>query len=168
MKQLLSASIVCVLILPLSLAFMRQNNASSTPPKYVPVTRYDAKRSAEGDINDAVIEAQRTGRNVLVDVGGEWCVWCHILDSFFDQNRKLLKYREQNFLMVKINYSSENKNENVLSRYPRIPGFPHLFVLDGNGKLLHSQDTSQLEEGNSYNYNLDKVFTFLKSWAPQR
>ena len=166
MKQPCPSTICCVLFFSLSVASAGQNNTASTPSNYVPVTTYDPKRNAEADIKDAVLEAQRTGRYVLVDVGGEWCVWCHILDRFFDQNGKLLEYREQNFVMVKINYSAANKNEKVLSRYPTIPGFPHLFVLDANGKLLHSQDTSQLETGKSY--NLDRMFTFLKKWAPVR
>jgi thioredoxin-related protein len=157
-------SIVCVIIFSLSCSVVGQNNKASSLSKYVPVTTYDPKRNAETDIKDAVVEARRTGKRVLVDVGGEWCIWCHILDKFFDQNPKLLEYREQNFVMVKINYSPENKNEKVLSRYPKIPGFPHLFILDTKGKLLHSQDTSELEEGRSY--NLDKFSAFLRRWAP--
>ena len=48
---------------------------------------------------------------------------------------------------------------------PVIKGYPHLFVLDENGKLLRSQDTSVLEQGSSY--DLDKMFEFLKKWAPE-
>ena len=155
---------VCLLILSFSVA--GQNNSPSSASAYVPVTKYDPERDAEADIKDAVVEAQRTGKRVLVDVGGEWCVWCHTLDRFFEQNPKLLEYREQHFVMVKINYSPENKNEKLLSRYPQIPGFPHLFVLDEKGKLLHSQDTSELEEGKSY--NLEKLSSFLKNWASQK
>jgi hypothetical protein len=58
------------------------------------------------------------------------------------------------------------ENKKVLSRYPTIPGYPHLFVLDTGGRLLHSQDTSQLESGRSY--DLEKFFSFLKKWAPVR
>jgi len=39
-------------------------------------------------------------------------------------------------------------------------------VLNEDGKLLHSQDTSQLERGKSY--DLEKFFTFLKKWAPEK
>ena len=159
------AFIACVIIFSISVSAVGQNNKASSPSKYAPVTTYDPKRDAETDIKDAVLEARRTGKRVLVDVGGEWCIWCHILDKFFDQNPSLLEYREQNFVMVKINYSPENKNEKFLSRYPKIPGFPHLFILDTKGKLLHSQDTSELEEGKGY--NLEKLSAFLKRWAPQ-
>ena len=160
------AFLVCFVILSLSFSGAGQNKTDSSLLKYIPVTKYDPKRNAETDIKDAVLEAQRTGKLVLVDVGGEWCVWCHILDKFFDQNPKLLEYREQNFVIVKINYSPENENDKVLSRYPRIPGFPHLFVLDTKGKLLHSQGTSELEAGKSY--NAEKVYAFLRKWASQK
>ncbi|HKQ99572.1 MAG TPA: thioredoxin family protein, partial [Pyrinomonadaceae bacterium] len=100
----------------------------------------------------------------LLEVGGEWCIWCHIMDGFFEKHTELLALREKNFIMLKINFSEENKNEPVLSRYPAVAGYPHIFVLDRNGKLLHSQDTAQLEEGKSY--NLEKFMAFLKTWSP--
>jgi len=158
--------IVCAVLFSLSVSVRAQNSSTSPASKYVTVTTYDPGRDAETDINEAVLEARRSGRRVLVDVGGEWCSWCHTLDRFFEQNASLLEYREQNFVMVKINYSRENKNEKLLSRYPKIPGFPHFFVLDEKGKLLHSQDTSELEQGKTY--NLEKLFSFLKKWAAHK
>ena len=160
------AYIMCVVVFLLSISATGQNKIDSSPSKYAPLTKYDPKRDGEADIKRAVLEAQRTGKRVLIEVGGEWCIWCHILDKFFDQNPKLLKYREQNFVMVKINYSPENENKKLLSRYPKIVGFPHLFVLDTNGQLIHSQDTGKLEEGKSY--NVEKVSTFLRKWALQK
>ena len=44
-------------------------------------------------------------------------------------------------------------------------GFPVFVVLDGQGKVLHIQDSSFLEEGKSYNQA--KVLRFLKNWTPQ-
>lgn len=164
MKQSIIMLVCCIVLFSASGAGGQKKDTSATA--YVPVTKYDPKRHAEADIRDAVQEAARTGKRVLVDVGGEWCGWCHTLDRFFEQNPKLLEYREQNFVMVKINYSPENENEKLLSRYPKIPGFPHLFILDEKGKLLHSQDTSELEEGKSY--NLDKLFAFLRNWSPRK
>ena len=139
----------------------------ATPPpraEYVPVLKYDPARNADQDIREGVAEAKRTGKRVLLEVGGQWCIWCHIMDEYFEKHPDLLAYREKNFIMVKINFSEENKNVAVLSRYPKVAGYPHIFVLDNDGQLLHSQDTGQLEEGRGY--NLDKFMAFLKEWAP--
>ena len=142
----------------------RQKLAVTPKAEYVPVLKYDPARNADQDIKDGVAEAKRTGKRVLLEVGGEWCIWCHIMDEYFEKHPDLLAFREKNFIMVKINFSDENKNEQVLSRYPKVAGYPHIFVLDTGGKLLHSQDTGQLEEGRGY--NLDKFTAFLKEWAP--
>jgi len=132
--------------------------------QYVPVTTYDPGRSAEQDLRNAVSEAQRTGKRILLEVGGEWCSWCHIMDRYFGQNPNLTMLRDTGYVTVKINFSKENENEKFLSKYPKIPGYPHLFVLEKDGKLLHSQFTADLEQGQSY--NLQKFTDFLKRWTP--
>jgi thioredoxin-related protein len=126
--------------------------------------KFDPGRDAAKDIHNAVVEAERTGKHVLLDVGGEWCIWCHRLDTLFAKNSDLNEFLYKNFVVVKVNYSKENKNEKVLSHYPQIDGYPHLFVLDGDGKLLHSQDTGLLEKGKGH--DPEKVMAFLKQWAP--
>ena len=141
-------------------------SSSSTQPGYVPVAEYDPARNAAADVQQAIAEAKRTNRNVLVEVGGEWCSWCHIMDKYFETHRDLLNLRGTNYVMVKVNFSPENKNEELLSQYPKIPGYPHLFVLDAQGKLLHSQSTGELEAGKSYD---KKKFTgFLEKWGPAK
>ena len=150
------------------LAFLSLNVSGAQKakkPQYVPVTVYDPSRDAEKDIKNAIAEAMSTGKRILLEVGGQWCGWCHILDRYFEQNPELVALREKNFIMVKINYSRENENKAVLSRYPKITGYPHLFVLDSAGKFLHSQDTAELEKGKSY--DLGKFYAFLNKWSPR-
>jgi thiol:disulfide interchange protein len=132
---------------------------------YVPVTRFDPARDAAKDILLAVTEARTTGRRVLLDVGGDWCIWCRRLDTLFTVHRELGEYRDAHFVVVKVNWSKENKNEAVLSRYPAVSGYPHLFVLENDGSLVHSQDTGALEKGKGH--DPDKVMAFLKKWAPK-
>ncbi|HET9943249.1 MAG TPA: thioredoxin family protein, partial [Terriglobia bacterium] len=61
--------------------------------QYTPVTKYDPNRSAEQDLKNAVVEANRTGKHILLEVGGDWCSWCHIMDRYFDQNPGLTALR---------------------------------------------------------------------------
>jgi thioredoxin-related protein len=135
-----------------------------TASQYVPVTKYDAKRDAAKDIDDAIIEAQRSNRHILLEIGGEWCSWCHTLDRYFESNPQLLQLRDRNYVTVKINWSPENMNEKVLSRYGTIQTFPFFVVLDQSGKMLQAQGTGVLEQGSAY--NRDKMMAFLTKWAP--
>jgi thiol:disulfide interchange protein len=139
-------------------------SAAVAQGSYVPVRAYDPSRNAERDVAEAQAEAKRTGKNVLVEVGGKWCVWCRNLEKFFDQHADIAALRDKGFVTIAVNFSPENKNAALLGRYPKIPGYPHLFVLNAEGKLLHSQNTSELEEGRGY--NAKKVEAFLLKWAP--
>lgn len=156
MLKLLSRCIVAGALL----AFSATGAAQSLP------ARFDPARDAAADVATAAAQAKAQGKRVLVDVGGEWCAWCHILDRFVDANADVRSLRDAGYVWVKVNWSKENKNEALLSRWPKIQGYPHLFVLDGDGKLLHSQDTGALESGKDY--DRAKVVAFLKAWAPSR
>jgi thioredoxin-related protein len=130
----------------------------------VAAQKYDPARNAQRDLSDAMVAAQKSGKRILLEVGGNWCSWCHVLDKYFKANTALTTGRDRYFVTLKINVSPENENKAVLSRYPAVPGYPHFFVLDSDGRLLHSQATFQLENGSSY--DLPKFTAFLEKWAP--
>lgn len=124
--------------------------------------KFDPKRDVEKDIANAVKEASSLNKRILLDVGGEWCIWCHRLDYFFLSNNDIYNLLHDNFITVKVNYSDENKNEVFLSKYPKVAGYPHIFILEKDGKLLHSQNTGDLESEKGY--SRDKVIEFLNKW----
>jgi thiol:disulfide interchange protein len=124
---------------------------------------FDPQRNADADIHHAMAEAAASHRRILLDVGGNWCKWCKMLDHFFETNTDVAQMLHKNYVVVKVNFSKENENKDVLSRYPKIPGYPHFFVLKQDGSLLHSQDTGLLEKGQGY--DPEKMKTFLTQWA---
>ena len=126
---------------------------------------FEPARDAAHDLDTALRIARASGRYVVVDVGGEWCAWCHIMDRFFAADPELDKLRDRNFVWLKVNFSKDNPNEAFLRRWPKIEAYPHLFVLDGSGRLLHSQNTSALESGKTY--DSAAFYAFLRKWAPQ-
>jgi thioredoxin-related protein len=136
----------------------------ATGAAYQPVKEYDPGRDAVKDIRDAVAEAARTHRRVLLDVGGNWCSWCRLLDKFFADHPDLAALIDKNYVMVKVNYSPDNNNEEALGKYPHAEGYPHIYVLDSTGKLAISQSTDVFEDGQGYNAARWKAF--LEKWAP--
>ncbi len=154
---------VVLLVVQYCIAGAQENTSGDST--YVPVTAFDPSRDAGNDVREAVREAARTGRFVLIDVGGNWCSWCRKLDDFFEKNPDVDSLLHTNFVLVKVNFSEENRNESFLSHYPKVAGYPHFFVLDGRGTLLHSQNTGKLESGDHHDRGL--VTAFLKKWAPQ-
>lgn len=127
--------------------------------------KFDPARDGAHDLETALQLAREMKRRVLVEVGGEWCTWCHIMDRFFAANPDLKRTRDANFVWLKVNFSKENPNEALLARWPKVAGYPHLFVLDGDGRVLRSQDTSLLEAGKDYDFAGFRAF--LMDWSPK-
>lgn len=152
--------------------------------------KFDPKRDPNLDLQNAIAKAQKENKRIILDIGGEWCSWCRKMDIYFMQNPKLDKLRDQNYVWVKINMSEENENKEFLAKYPEIPGYPHLYVLEKDGSLVHSQNTADIEEPDlpiiipanvknkeaflkkeyekkkTRSYNLQKFTEFLTKWKP--
>jgi len=127
------------------------------------ITKFDPLKNPQQDLKEAVTEARKSKKRIILDIGGEWCIWCHRIDDFINSNKDIYNLLHKNFVLVKVNYSPENKNEKFLSKYPKISGYPHFFVLNSNGKFVHSQDTGKLEKGKGYDKG--KFTAFLKKWS---
>src|SRR5205807_9132429 len=109
---------------------------------------------------------EKSCKNIFVEVGGEWCTWCHILDRFFHEHPNLEALRDKNYVPMKVSMSQENPNRAFFSRFPYIHGYPHIFILDAEGKLIRSQPTKVLEDGQSY--NAKRFQKLLEQCAPKR
>jgi len=139
-----------------------QSRAASNDP-YVSVLAYDPHREALIDVEAALREAGRIKKNVLIEVGGDWCVWCHILDRTFQDHPELLRRREENFVTVYVNDDGQNRNEALFSRLPGMPDAPHVFVLDARGRLLTSQPPVDWEDGRGY--SVERIANFMSKWS---
>jgi len=150
---------------PLQFGVTPQQLGVVSTSTYAPPEKYEPRRNPEKDLASAATEAKNSNRNILVVVGGEWCTWCHIMDEFFRDHPDLKSLRDKNYVLMKLNMSRENENRAFLSRYPKIHGYPHIFILDADGKLIQSQATNELEDGKSYNAKRFKKF--LGKYAPK-
>jgi thiol:disulfide interchange protein len=124
-------------------------------------TKFDARRDAVEDVAQAVAKAGAEGKHVIVDVGGEWCTWCHLMEKFILANDDVRTLVASDFVWVKVNWSPANRNERLLSAWPKITGYPHLFVLDATGKVVRSQPGAELEAGRDY--DKAKMLAFLQA-----
>lgn len=128
--------------------------------------KFDPTRNSANDLQAAILKADKENKRIILDVGGEWCGWCRQMDAFIEKNAELKKMQTANFVWVKVNMSEENENKEFLANYPKVSGYPHLFVLEKDGTLLKSKDTSELEQGESY--NLQKFTDFLSEYSPAK
>ncbi|MDP4291716.1 MAG: thioredoxin family protein [Bacteroidota bacterium] len=132
---------------------------------------YDPKANAEIQVKEAVAKASKENKHVVLQIGGNWCVWCVRLNAFEHTNPKIDSILKANYILVHINYSPENKNAVLLKKleFPQRFGFPVLVILDAKGRRLHTQDSGFLEAAkNTANiyYDEQKVVSFLSKWTP--
>jgi thioredoxin-related protein len=151
---------VCLLV-ALPINAKKGDKAAPPPPASSP--SYDPSRDPAKDLQDAIAEATRTNKHILLEVGGDHCVYCDIMDETFASHAELRKARDTHYVHVRVNYSKENHNEAFLSHYPQIADYPHFFVLDSKGVLVHSQPTHPFEHGKKY--NAGKIESFLTKWS---
>jgi len=127
---------------------------------------YNPYANVEKDVAAALAKAKKENKHVMLQVGGNWCVWCYRFHDFVMTDTTLKKLLEDNYVIYHLNWSKENKNLDYLKKlgYPQRFGFPVLVVLDANGHRIHTQDSSLLEKGKGYDF--DKVKAFFINWAP--
>lgn len=127
---------------------------------------YNPAANVEIDVAAALVKAKAERKHVMLQIGGNWCVWCYKFNAFINADSTLKNIVDSNYVFYHLNYSKENKNLAYLKKlgYPQRFGFPVLVVLDENGKQLHTQDSSLLEQGSGY--NSEKVESFLQNWSP--
>ena len=129
---------------------------------------YNDKENAEAKIAELVKQAQAENKNIILQAGGNWCIWCLRFNQFVQTTPELKNVVDENYLYYHLNYSPENKNEKVFAKYDNPGakyGYPVFIVLDKNGKMIHTQDSAVLEEGKGY--SIEKVKAFFQEWAPK-
>ena len=126
-------------------------------------------------IDQALVKAKAEGKFVICQVGGNWCPWCLRFADFIANDTVISNVIDQNFVYIHVNYNprkSEGEEKTLLAKKmlerlnnPARFGFPVFVVLDEDGKVIHIQDSSFLEEGQGYNQ--EKVLRFFKNWTPK-
>jgi thioredoxin-related protein len=125
---------------------------------------YTPEANAKKEIDDVVKQAKKEGKHVLIQVGGNWCIWCARFNDFVSNDPSLDSLVKSDYVTYHLNYSKENKNEGILAKYgfPQRFGFPVFLILNDKGELIHTQNSGYLESGKSY--DKEKVKGFFSDW----
>jgi thioredoxin-related protein len=128
---------------------------------------YQPEDKAEEAIAKATKDAKEQHKHVLIQIGGNWCIWCARFNDFITTDKKIDSIVKADYVVYHLNYSKENFNAKLLAKYgyPQRFGFPVFLVLDSDGKLIQTQNSWYLEDGKK-SYDRDKVIEFLSDWSP--
>ena len=140
----------------------RLNDQTTNRPTARPV--YDEQVDPMKQIDAALAKAKKEKKQVICQVGGNWCRWCLMFADFIEQDADIAKAIADHYVYIHVNYPRRGASEALLKRLgdPGRFGYPALVVLGSNGTVRHIQDSSYLEEGEGY--NKEKVLRFLNNW----
>src|SRR5215467_15343511 len=124
---------------------------------------YNENANANAEINEALAQAAKQHKRVLLDFGGNWCLDCHVLDNAFKQPR-IAPLLNNNFVLVHVDVGRYDKNLDLAKKY-RVDlekGVPSLAVLSARGAVIYS--TVDFEKARVLSE--DDVIAFLEKWKP--
>ncbi|PZP48645.1 MAG: thioredoxin family protein [Pseudopedobacter saltans] len=131
---------------------------------------YDPKLDGMAQIKSAVDIAKKQHKNILLQIGGNWCTWCLAFNKLVTTNTTLDSILKADYVVEHINYSKENKNAAVMESlgFPNRFGFPVFVILDENGNRIHTQNSAYLEAADGkVSHDVNKVKEFLEAWSPK-
>ena len=153
MHKIVSVLLVCTVM-----------NAQTFDTEKLPMqsTSYDKKRNPHKDLALSMEKAKKSGKKILMVVGGEWCKWCGQLDNFLDDHEAVAKAFYTSFEVLRVYYGKDISKEgkSLLTQFPAPKGTPHFYLLGSKAKLLKSVDTGALERG--YSYHKKKFMKFIE------
>ena len=119
------------LILLASLLLVASNVWSAG--EYLP---YDESANAEIELANAITEASKENKYVLIEMGANWCPDCRTLGRYF-QRADIKAWLDERFVVVAVDVGEWDKNLEIAERYgnPISEGIPSLVVLDSKGVM---------------------------------
>ena len=131
------------------------------------VKLYNPQEDVSAAISKGLTIAKAENKHLFLQIGGNWCPWCLKFHKFCSDDKDIQSLIEKNFIIIKVNYSKENRNLETLKKleYPQRFGFPVFVILDAEGKRIHTQSSAYLEDGDGYSKK--RVMDFLTQWSPQ-
>ena len=117
--------------------------ASAAPPPKVSISDYaqlktplpypyDEKADASADLDKALARAKKSGKRVLIKMGGNWCGDCRILQATMDLP-EMKAWVNRNFETISVDVGRMDKNLQIPARYgitTKLEGVPAIFVVD--------------------------------------
>ncbi|MHC5354874.1 thioredoxin family protein [Myroides sp. LJL115] len=130
---------------------------------------YNETEDAQQKINELLVLAKEQNKNIFVQAGGNWCIWCLRFNDFVQKDAELKSIVDDNYLYYHLNYSPKNKNKEVFDKYApgsQSLGYPFFFVITPDSQEVAIYSSGELEDGKSY--DKQKVKQLFLDNAPKK
>ncbi|MDB6125401.1 MAG: dsbH 2 [Pedosphaera sp.] len=164
--RFVSYFIACVLSASLFFEGLTLNTHAEDQPKSKRPPLYDENADGSKQVADAVAQAKKENKRVLLQFGANWCGWCHRLHHTMQTDTAIADKLKSDYVVVLVDVN-KGHNGKIIEDYKAANfGLPVIVVLDADGKQLTTKNTAQLEEGD--HHDPKKVLAFLNEWSAKK
>ncbi|MBB2202743.1 thioredoxin family protein [Gluconacetobacter tumulisoli] len=130
-------------------------------PTAVPAP-YGSPADAPAQVAAAFRAAQASGKNVLLDFGGNWCPDCRLMAGVL-RLPQVAPWIDAHFVEVTVNVGRINTNLDIAQRYGvTIKAVPTVLIITPQGRLLNPDGTLAL--GDARHMSSQAVVDLLAAW----
>ena len=123
---------------------------------------FDENEDLDSVFQSALAESEATGKKILVEYGGDWCVWSRRMAKVL-MRPEFSSLIEQRFVYVRCFVGPSEDLPDVGVEFPSFDSVPYFSLMDSDGNILATQATEEFEL--LWFYRKGKVHAFLKEWA---
>ena len=103
---------------------------------------YDEKANADADVARAFDRASKSGKRVLLDLGGDWCPDCIVLSNFM-KLPEIKRFVDAYYEVVLVDVGRFNKNLHIPARLgftEKLRGVPAVLIFTQDRKVVNRGD----------------------------
>ena len=103
---------------------------------------YNVNADAKAEIAAAFARAKKSGKTVMIDLGGNWCGDCIVLTNFM-KLPEMKRFMDAHYEVVPVNVGRYDTNLDVQKRFgfaDKLKGVPTLLIATPDGKLVNGKD----------------------------
>jgi len=166
-KRLLWAALALTPVAAMALPAPKIHIASFADLPIVERAPYDTNANAPAAVDAAFARAKKSGKRVLIDLGGNWCGDCIVLDNLM-QLPELKKFLDAHFEIVIVDVGRFDKNLQITDRFGvtdemKNGGVPSIIVADADGKIIDRGHVAALEDAR--HMSPQALADWLAQWA---
>jgi thiol-disulfide isomerase/thioredoxin len=128
---------------------------------------YDENANADAAVNAAFARAKKSHKRVLIDLGGNWCGDCIILDNVM-QLTEVKRFVDAHYETVSVDVGRFNKNLQIPASFgitTRLEGVPSVLIATPDRKLVNAGHTAALADARTM--TPQAIADWIAQWAGQ-
>ena len=132
----------------------------------VPDAPYDEKANADAQVDAAIARAKKSGKRVMIDLGGNWCADCRIMAGLMELP-EMERFLNAHYEIVSVDVGRFNRNLQIPARYgitQRLEGVPAFLVVTTEGKLVNAGRVSAIQDAR--HMTPQALADWLAQWTP--